>query len=68
VPQLFVASQNNGAWGTAIQVPGLAAPDKGGADTRFPAVSCPPAGPCAAGGYYTDASGRTQGFVVSQTR
>jgi hypothetical protein len=63
-----VASQNNGVWGTAIPVPGLAALDKGGADTRFPALSCAPGGPCAAGGYYTGASGRTQGFVVSQTR
>jgi hypothetical protein len=67
-PRVFVASEDNGAWGTAIQVPVLAALGKGGEDTRFPAVSCAPAGTWAAGGYYTDASGHAQGFVVTQTR
>ena len=45
--QAFVASQNSGVWGTAIQVPGLAALNKGGdADAR--SVSCAPSGPCTA--------------------
>ncbi len=30
-------------------------------------VSCAPAGNCAAAGYYTDASGDSQVFVVSRT-
>jgi hypothetical protein len=30
-------------------------------------VSCAPAGNCAAGGFYTDRSGHSQAFVVSQT-
>ena len=67
-PQGFVASENNGVWGTAIQVPGLAAVNKGGQSPRFPTVSCAPAGTCAAAGYYTDRSGHRQGFVVTQTR
>jgi len=50
----------------------IAEPGQRDSLTRFrdheplPAVSCPPAGPCAAGGYYTDAAGRTRGFVVTQ--
>ena len=63
--QVFVASDDNGVWETAIQVPGLAGLDKGGG-SGFPAVSCAPAGTCAAGGNYTDASGHQQGFVVTQ--
>jgi hypothetical protein len=60
-----VASENSGAWGTAIQVPGLAALNKGGdADAR--SVSCAPAGPCTAGGYYAGRSGHHQGFVAAQ--
>jgi len=61
--QVFVASENNGVWGTAIQVPGLAALSKG-RGAFFSAVSCAPAGTCAAGGTYTDASGHAQGFVT----
>jgi len=61
--QVFVASENNGVWGTAIQVPGLAALSKG-REAFFPTVSCAPAGTCAAGGTYTDASGHAQGFVT----
>jgi hypothetical protein len=53
-------------WGPAIRVPGLAALNKG-TGHRYPAyisVSCAPAGPCAAGGTYTDAFGHGQGFVT----
>ena len=62
-PQGFVASERHGRWGTAIQVPGLAALSKsGGAEVN--SVSCGPGGTCAAGGTYTDASGHAQGFVT----
>jgi hypothetical protein len=64
----FVAVERNGRWGTAIQVPGLKALDKGtdGVDVSSNdfSVSCTPAGTCAAGGQYTDASGHDQGFVT----
>jgi hypothetical protein len=63
----FVAVEQTGAWGTAIQVPGLAALNKGGRDTFVTDVSCAPAGGCAAGGYYFDRSGHHQGFVVSES-
>ncbi len=66
---VFVASERNGRWGTAIQVPGLAALNKGSSEqyarvNYFPTVSCAPAGMCAAGGSYIDASGHAQGFVT----
>jgi hypothetical protein len=57
-----------GTWGTAIEVPGLAALNTGLAGQAVVhSVSCRSAGNCSAGGWYTDASGRTQGFVVSQS-
>jgi len=64
--QGFVVSERDGRWGTAIEVPGLGALNKGG-NVGVDSVSCAPAGTCAAGGYYTVASGHFQGFVVSQT-
>jgi len=64
--QAFVASQVNGTWHTAIEVPGTAALNQGG-DARTDSVSCAAAGECSAGGFYTDSSGRNQAFVVSQT-
>jgi len=63
--QFFVVSQRHGRWGTAIEVPGLAALNKGGYAGITP-VSCGSAGNCAAGGYYFDRRGLLQGFVVSQ--
>jgi len=60
----FVAVERNGAWGTAIEVPGLAALNKRGGDTQVWSVSCGSAGSCAAGGYYTDSDGHYQGFVA----
>ncbi len=69
--QGFVAVERNGRWGTAIEVPGLAALNTGGGAT-VSSVSCAPTGTCAAGGYaaggyYADAPDNFQGFVVSQT-
>jgi hypothetical protein len=54
-----------GAWGTAIEVPGLAALNTGG-NAYLEHMSCPSAGSCTAGGYYTDSNGATQSFVVSE--
>jgi len=60
----FVVSERNGVWGRAIEVPGLAALNKG--DAFVSSVSCPPSGSCVAGGYYADRFGsrRVQGFVT----
>ena len=61
----FVASEVNGIWHEAIEVPGTAALSTG-ALTGATAVSCPAAGTCAAGGFYTDASGHQQALVASE--
>ena len=63
--QAFVASQVNGTWGKAIEVPGTAALNTGG-NARLYSVSCGAAGTCSAGGFYTDSSNHQQAFVVSQ--
>ena len=64
--QVFVASERNGTWRTAIELPGTGALSKG----RFAdvySVSCASAGHCAVGGSYQDGSGRLQAFVASRT-
>jgi len=61
--QAFVVSQVKGAWGKAVEVPGIAALNTGTAWIN--AVSCASPGNCAAVGFYTARSGN-QGFVVSQ--
>jgi hypothetical protein len=53
-------------WGTAIEVPGLGSLNQGG-QAQVASVSCPSAGNCAAGGFYTDSSGHGQAFVVRET-
>jgi hypothetical protein len=64
--QGFVAAERNGVWGRAVEVPGLAAGNTSIAGARVDSVSCGSAGNCAAGGYYPDRHGNTQGFVVSE--
>jgi hypothetical protein len=64
--QVFVASQVNGTWQTAIEVPGTAALNRGG-DAYIASVSCGAVGNCSAGGFYTDSSGHQQAFVASET-
>ena len=63
--QAFVATQRNGRWRKAIEVPGTATLNAGLA--QIYSVSCVPAGSCAAGGSYTDRHGHAQGFVVSRS-
>jgi hypothetical protein len=64
--QAFVVSDINGAWGTAIEVPGSAALNTGGS-AQVTSVSCASARYCAAGGYYLTSSGDDEAFVVSRT-
>jgi cytochrome c551/c552 len=61
------AAAPGGTWGTAQQVPGTAALNKGGS-AQISSVSCARAGNCSAGGHYTDASGRTQAFVAGEVK
>jgi hypothetical protein len=65
--QALVATEKNGTWGTAEEVPGTAALDVGG-DASITSVSCASAGNCSAGGYYADSSSSPQAFVVSETK
>src|SRR5258706_583679 len=64
--QAFVASEINGTWHAAIEVPGTGGLNKGG-NAAVKSVSCASAGNCAAGGGYTDGSGHHQAFVASET-
>ena len=63
--QAFVASERHGTWGAAQQLSGSGALNAGGYAT-LNVLSCPSAGHCAAGGYYTDGRGRPQAFVAAQ--
>jgi hypothetical protein len=63
---LSLASDTNGTWHTAIEVPGTGTLNKGGGAGVL-SVSCASPGNCAAAGSYTDCSGHTQAFVASQT-
>ncbi len=63
--QALVASERNGIWATAQQLPGTGALNAGGYAT-LNVLSCPSAGHCAAGGYYTDGRRRPQAFVAAQ--
>ena len=63
--QAFVVTEAGGRWRTAIEVPGTAALNKGGA-AAINSVSCASARRCAAGGFYFDGSGHEQAFVVSK--
>jgi hypothetical protein len=63
--QAFVASEVNGSWGSAQEVPGTAALNQGG-HAEVTSVSCASAGNCSAGGQYTDGSGHLQAFVASE--
>ena len=65
--QAFVATETSGVWRSGREVPGLAALDQGSPGAEVLSVSCATAGNCSAGGFYTDAAGRQQAFVVAQT-
>ena len=58
-----MAVERNGAWGKAIEVPGLEALNAHGAG-GVSSVSCASAGGCAVGGFYTDRHYNSQGFVA----
>src|SRR5215471_14693802 len=62
--QVFVASEQNGLWGTAIEIPGTA--QLNAQQIGDTSVSCASPGNCAARGFYVDAQRRTHLFVLSQ--
>jgi len=59
------AVASGSGWGTAEEVPGIAALNAGGL-ARILSVSCASAGNCSAGGFYTDSSSNNQAFVVKE--
>jgi hypothetical protein len=61
--QPFVTSERNGRWHT-LEVPVIGLANSGNGQTL--SVSCPAAGSCSAGGFYTDDSSRMQPFVVTE--
>jgi hypothetical protein len=63
--QAYVASERNGRWGTAIEIPGTARLNAGGA-AGADSVSCPAAGNCTISGGYADRHGHGQVFVASE--
>src|SRR5215831_16870850 len=62
-PKVAARAALGGTWGTAKELPGLAALNKGG-DGVISSVSCASPGNCGAGGIYRDGAGRTQAFVA----
>jgi hypothetical protein len=65
VARAVVVTERGARWPRPAPLPGLARLDQG-RDSAINAVSCPAAGACAAAGYYTDARGHHQAFVVSE--
>jgi hypothetical protein len=65
--QPFVVNETGGTWGNAQEVPGSAALDQGSPGAAVVSVSCAAPGDCSAGGYYSDAAGHQQAFVVNET-
>ncbi len=61
----FVATERNGRWDRAIEVPGMAAFNAGGG-AEIDSVSCPSPGNCGADGTYTTRSGFTAPFLVTE--
>lgn len=65
--QAFVVGESGGTWGTAQEVPGTATLNQGVSGAVAGSVSCGAVGDCSLGGSYTDAAGRKQAFVASET-
>jgi hypothetical protein len=63
--QAFVVREANGAWRTAVEIPGTAALNKAGV-SAVGSVSCASAGNCGAGGFYKDGAGHDQAFVAGE--
>lgn len=63
--QAFVVTDIRGRWGTAQQVPGLAALNSGKLAEIW-AVACGAPGECTAAGYYDDAHGDGEAFTARQ--
>lgn len=63
--QAFVITQRGGTWSAAIKVPGLPVLNKGDSASAA-VVSCRAPAGCTAGGFYHDAFGRQEIFVLTR--
>jgi len=63
--QAFLVKQVNAHWGNAFEVSASGALNAGG-NAQVRAVSCPSAGNCSAGGFYTDGFSHVQAFLVKE--
>jgi hypothetical protein len=64
----FVVSETRGRWGKAEPVRGLPGPTTNNGNDFLNTLSCPSAGNCAGGGWYTNGlSGFYHAFVVNET-
>jgi hypothetical protein len=61
--QAWLAVQKSGHWGNAFEAAGSL---NAGGGAQLTAASCPAAGACVAGGYYENAAGRLELFLISQ--
>ncbi|HEY1620657.1 MAG TPA: hypothetical protein VGG25_23740, partial [Streptosporangiaceae bacterium] len=61
--QAWLAVQKSGHWGNAFEIAGSLNADGG---AQLTAASCPAAGACVAGGYYENAAGHLERFLISQ--
>jgi hypothetical protein len=62
--EAFVASETNGSWGSATEIPGSQALFFGGAAVETNPISCSSAGNCSTGGAYIDTLGNYQAYVA----
>jgi hypothetical protein len=65
--QAFLDVQKSGKWRKAFEVPGSGGLNKGH-NAQVTAISCPSAGNCAVGGYYTNSSAHGELFLISQSK
>jgi len=63
--EAFVANEVDGIWHHAIEVPGSGALNIDGM-AEITVLSCPSAGNCSAGGYYTSNNYKSQAFVANE--
>ncbi len=63
----FQATPAHSGWGKALKIPGSGKLG-GGGDAAGNSVSCTSAGNCVAGGFYIDAKGHDQVFLVAQSK
>jgi hypothetical protein len=65
--QAFLDVQQNGKWRNSFEVPGSAGLNSGH-NAQVSAISCPSAGYCAVGGYYTNSSGHGELFLINESK